>query len=198
MKLAPKILSPLAALAAVTIAIAVTAHVSTRSIVDAGDAATRASRELLDASEIRALSRAVQRDALNILFEDTDAARRAFAQTIQRRSGEMRTRVARLVGALGAEAATRLPDFAALQDTVLAEVERVATQGVAGQRDAAFAAVRDGLRPRERAASALTDRFIVAMEEEVARLDREAESTVAAARLAMILVSLIGIAGALG
>jgi methyl-accepting chemotaxis protein len=198
MKLAPKILSPLAVLAAVTIAIAATASVSTRSIVAASDASALARRELLDASEIRALSRAVQRDALNILFEDTDAARRQFAQTIARRSDEMRARVQRLIGALGAEADARLPEFRALQDTVLVEVDRVATLGIAGQRDAAFAAVREGLRPRERAASALTDRFITAMEEELARLDREAEATVAAARLAMILVSLIGIASALG
>jgi methyl-accepting chemotaxis protein len=198
MKLAPKILSPLAILAAVTIAIAATASVSTRGIVDAADAATRAGRQLTDASEIRALSRAVQRDALNILFEDTDTARRQFAQTIARRAGEMRARVARLIGSLGPEAATRLPEFAALQDSVLAEVDRVATLGVGGQRDAAFAAVREGLRPRERAASALTDRFITAMEEEVVRLDREAEATVETARLVMILVSLIGIVGALG
>jgi methyl-accepting chemotaxis protein len=198
MKLAPKILSPLIILAVATAAIATVASLGTERIAAAGDAASRAQHQLADAGEIRALSRALQRDTLNILFEEDEAARRQFAETVTRRSEDMRRRIARLVESLGEAAEARLPGFATLQAAVIDAIARTAALGAAGRREAAIAALRDQLRPREREASALTDRFIAAMQDEAAQLERAADATVETVRVTTWLASLVGIAGALG
>ena len=66
-KLAPKILAPIVILALVTITLIAVAVNAQRNVHDSTDLALAAGRQLTHASEIRALSRAIQRDTLNML-----------------------------------------------------------------------------------------------------------------------------------
>jgi len=198
MKLTPKILAPIVILALVTAGLIVVAVGAQGVVHDATDRALFASRQLNNVGEIRALSRAIQRDTLNMILEEDAAARQQFDQTIARRSAEMRQRIDRLVASLSAADVARLPAFATLQAAVLAEIDRTKSYALQGRREDAMQALRGGVRPREREASAMTDAFVAAKVQEVDALDAAADATAENARFTLIVASLIGIGAALG
>ncbi len=198
MKLAPKILAPIVILALVTIALIAVAVNAQRNVHDSTDLALAAGRQLTHASEIRALSRAIQRDTLNMILEDDASARQQFDQSIVRRSAEMRERAGQLVRSLSGPDVARLANFPALQAAVLTEVDRTRAHVLQGQRDEALQALRNGIRPREREASTITDAFIADKAQEVDQLDAAADATSQRARLTLIITSVVGIGTAMG
>ncbi|MBL8837829.1 MAG: HAMP domain-containing protein [Alphaproteobacteria bacterium] len=198
MKLAPKILAPIVILALVTITLIAVAVNAQRNVHDSTDLALAAGRQLTHASEIRALSRAIQRDTLNMILEDDASARQQFDQSIVRRSAEMRERVGQLVRSLSGPDVARLANFTALQAAVLTEVDRTKAHVLQGQRDEALQALRNGIRPREREASTITDAFITDKAQEVDQLDAAADATSRRAFLTLIITSVVGIGTAMG
>ncbi len=198
MKLAPKILAPIVILACVTIALIAVALNAQSVVHDATGRALSAARQLNYASEIRAFSRAVQRDTLNMILEEDARAREQFSATIMRRSGEMRERVDLLMRSLSGGDAVRLANFGTLQSAVLTEIDRTRNLALQARRDEALQALRTGVRPREREASALTDAFIADKAQEVDRLEDDAEAASKNALLILVIASLLGIGAAIG
>ncbi|AWK89615.1 methyl-accepting chemotaxis protein [Azospirillum thermophilum] len=197
MKLSTKILLPVFVLSVVSAAIGGASVWGLNRMAAANHALIQADRTVLAASELRSLSRSLQRDALNLIAEDS-TTQAAIAARFGARLTEMAERnrqLDRLLAASGNPAAGRIGP---LQITVMEALAKTRDLAVAGRREAAAALFRGELRDGERAASALTDPVIETGVEEVARLTREVEATEDFVRTVVIAVGLVGIlAGAL-
>ncbi|TAD90825.1 MAG: methyl-accepting chemotaxis protein [Alphaproteobacteria bacterium] len=191
MSLTTKGFLPIGVMALALVAMAGVAHWSGRQISEVTAHMTRASAIALEASEVRALSRAIQRDALNAIHEPV-ADRAGFAATVNRRSAEMQARITRLLTVLGGEAEVRLPGYAAVQNAVLSSLAAVVEDAVAGRSEAAIQRFRTDVRERERTASRLTDPFLQAMEQEMAA----AKTAIAAieAQNSLLMLIVVGVA----
>ena len=197
MKLTSKILLPVVVLSIVSAAIWGASAWGLARITTANQALIQTDRMVLTASELRSLSRALQRDALNLIAEDT-ASQAAMNTRFDARLAEMAAtsrQLDQLLADSGTQAAGRIGP---LQDKVMAALAKTRDLAIAGQREAAAALFRSELREGERAASALTDPIIESGTQEIARLTEEVGKTEGLARTVATAVGLIGIlAGAL-
>jgi len=197
MKLSSKILLPVLVLSTVSAAIGGTSVWGLNRIASANQALIQMDRMVLTASELRSISRALQRDALNLISEDA-AARAAINERFGARIAEMaekNRRLDQLLAASGNPAAGRVSP---LQVKVMDALTRTRDLALAGQDDAAAALFRSEVRNSERAASALTDPIIETGTERIAQLTAEVEATESFVKTAVAAVGLFGIlAGAL-
>jgi methyl-accepting chemotaxis protein len=198
MKLAPKLLAPIVALAAVTLATVATSLMVDRVTTGAHQAVVRAQREMIEASEIRALSRAIQRDTLNTIFEPAGTDTSPFHRTIERRSNELRERVAVLMPMLQGEDRVRLQNFRSLQDAVIGAIDRAREAARTENRSEAHAIFINNVRRAEREASQITDAFIEEKAQEIARLEAEAAAIDSWAHWVLLLAPTVAIIGVLG
>ena len=119
-----------------------------------------ADAQINQVSEIRSLSRALQRDTLNLIFDPDPAERNNIAGSVQRRTQEIARRLEGLVGGSKEEERAKMREIQSLQSdalTSLGEVQKLAAANDAAKAHALF---RDDLRKKERAASRVTDSFI--------------------------------------
>ena len=197
MKLSSKILLPVLVLSTVSAAIGGTSVWGLNRIASANQTLIQMEQMVLTASELRSISRALQRDALNLISEDA-AAQAATGERFGARIGEMaekNRRLEQLLAASGNPAAGRVGP---LQVKVMDALTKTRDLTLAGQDDAAAALFRSEVRSSERAASDLTDPIIETGTEEVGRLIDEVEATESFVKTAVAAVGLIGIlAGAL-
>ena len=126
--------------------------------------------------EIRSLSRALQRDTLNLMFDPDPAEKTNITASVQRRTRDLTARLAELSGNQNAQLDV-LREIGRLQTDVvrvLADVQKLAAAGDTAKAHALF---RDELRKNERAASRITDTFIDEQSKAVQalRADREAD-----------------------
>src|SRR6185369_14279477 len=103
-------------------------------------------------------------------FEPAGADTSSFHQTIERRSNDLRQRVAALMPMLQGEDRVRLQNFASLQDTVIGAIDQVRQTARTENRSEAHAIFRNDVRRAEREASQITDAFIEGKAQEIARL----------------------------
>ncbi|MDE1146959.1 MAG: methyl-accepting chemotaxis protein [Azospirillaceae bacterium] len=181
MKLSLKLLLPVIGLALVAGTLVAAGHAGLARTERVSRALEDAQGLQLAASEIRALSRAVQRDTLNTILE-TPADRAPFAERARSRATEMRERVAEFATAvaqapLAPALRAGLGNFAATQATVLAALDQALAKGLDDRREEAMALFRDGVRPAERQASAITDAFIEAQDRTIRELAAQAAAT---------------------
>jgi methyl-accepting chemotaxis protein len=99
MKLSVKLLLPTALMGLILVVLAGVVIIGQHRVSAAGERLQRANRQMLDASEIRALSRAIQRDALNIIHEPADQ-QKPFDESTAKRADQMKQIVDRLIGSL--------------------------------------------------------------------------------------------------
>jgi len=138
---------------------------------------TQASYESLTAEQIRGLSRAIQRDTLNMIFDPTAEGRKSFQKSVDNRAAQMREKVGTLVSTLDAESKQALPDYEALQAKVLNELAEAQRMGAEGKQAEAYTFFRENVRAAERAASKLSDSFIDTQNEKVAALQEALTAT---------------------
>ena len=197
MKLSSKILLPVLVLSTVSAAIGGTSVWGLNRIASANQALIQMDRMVLTASELRSISRALQRDALNLMSEDA-AAQAATGERFGARIADMAEKNRRLEQLLAASGNPAAGQVGPLQVKVMDALTKTRNLTLAGQDDAAAALFRSEVRSSERAASALTDPIIETGTEEVARLTEEVEKTESFVKIVMMAVGLIGIlAGAL-
>ncbi len=192
MKLSNKILLPVLVLSTVSAAIGGTSVWGLNRIAAANQALIRTDRMVLTASELRSISRSLQRDALNLISEDA-ATRAAIGERFGARIDEMaetNRRLDRLLAASGNPAAGQIGP---LQVKVMDALAKTQDLALAGQRDAAAALFRSDVRNSERAASALTDPIIETGTERIAQLTEAVEETESFVKVAVAAVGLIGI-----
>ncbi|MBP2293505.1 methyl-accepting chemotaxis protein [Azospirillum rugosum] len=188
---------PVFLLSAVSAVIGSTSMWGLNRIGTANEALIRTDRMVLAASELRSVSRALQRDALNLIVEDA-AGQAAIAERFGARVAEMGEKNRLLEQLLVASGNAQAGRIGPLQTRVMETLVKARDLAVSGKRDAAQELFRTEVRESERAASALTDPIIVAGTEEIASLTARVEQTEGFVRDLMTAVGLVGmLAGAL-
>ncbi|QCG93142.1 HAMP domain-containing protein (plasmid) [Azospirillum sp. TSA2s] len=192
MKLSSKILLPVLVLSTVSAAIGVTSVWGLNRIASANQALIQMDRMVLTASELRSISRSLQRDALNLISEDA-ATQAAIGERFGARIDEMaekNRRLEQLLAASGNPAAGRVGP---LQVKVMDALTRTRDLALADQDGAAAALFRSDVRSSERAASDLTDPIIEMGTERIAQLTDAVEETESFVKVTVAAVGLIGI-----
>jgi methyl-accepting chemotaxis protein len=113
-----------------------------------------------DLAEVRSLSRSLQRDALNLLFERDRAELALIQGKFGTRSREMRELLDNLVANPRFEAGNTRGVYLRSQSIVLDRLKRVSDAVSYGDRPRALAIFREEVRPNERLASRVADTLI--------------------------------------
>ncbi|ASG23812.1 methyl-accepting chemotaxis protein [Nitrospirillum viridazoti] len=192
MKLGTKILSPVIILAMVAFLVFLSGVVGLSRVNQGASAVVQSNTRILTAAELRATSRALQRDALNLIAEEA-AGRSEILQRFGSRLKEMADLNDRLEPMLVAAKAPEAGRLGPLERDVMTALELVRAQVAAGKAEEAQATFRTQVRTAERAASALTDPLI---ERGIARIAEEATDLSATQSMTlgiMIATALLGI-----
>ena len=174
------------------IAIAVAIGVQWR-VADATRKVAAVSAEAIEASEVRALSRAVQRDALKLTLEAWSDSKAALDQSIQTRGGELLGRARKLAGMVAQDGGGLSQDFVGLQETVVKEIDGVRSAALAARLPEAREQFLKQVEPAEKAASKQTDAFIESCEAKALALAAEAVAIQAAGETMVFGVGLIAL-----
>lgn len=198
LRLMHKLFLPVVLLAVVAAALALTANFFLERVDQSSDRALTANEKALQASEIRALSRAIQRDTLNIILTVSPDERNAFARSIDQRIEQMKSAVGKLLPTLNEKDRRDLGAFDQSQNEVIQSLLEVRKLAVGGQVEQAYKLFSTQTRDKERAASRLIDPFIALHVKEAGELRGEVDKDVKDARMISIIAAVLGIASALG
>ncbi|MGL5448308.1 MAG: methyl-accepting chemotaxis protein [Rhabdaerophilum sp.] len=198
LKLMHKLFLPVLLLALVAVALALTGNIFLGRINQSSDRALTANEKALQASEIRALSRAIQRDTLNIILTASPDDRNAFARSIDQRIEQMKSAVSRLLPILNDTDRRDLGAFAQTQNEVIQSLLNVRALAVSGDVQRAYMLFATTTRDKERAASRLIDPFIANNMQAAEHLRHSVDADVGDALLISILAAVLGIVSALG
>jgi methyl-accepting chemotaxis protein len=167
MKLSRTLLIPISLLGSALVLVVVLTAGLNSYVSGAYGKAGLASRQMVLGSEIRGLSRAIQRDVLKMILASDPAERQELDATTSKRKVEMATKVEALMGLLSTADVTTMAEFADLQRTVMSRSDSVKSAALAGRGPDAYALMQSQVRPAEKAASKLTDAFIDGKEREI-------------------------------
>lgn len=197
MSLSKKLFAPIAILAGVCVVLVGIAFWALSTLDKVISEQALVQNQLYKISEIRSLSRSLQRDTLNLIFEADLAEQQVISDKLASRFPAMQEAVKQLEDLLSEEDRDKLGNFGALQATVIGELTAIQQQ--AGSKDDAqlFEHFRAKVRPAERSASKATDDFDGLKREEFERLSREAEDVRSFSRLIIIGSGLLGLGIAL-
>ena len=196
-RIAVKILAPVVGLSLLVALVIVTAIRLQATVAEANRKADALSAEVIEASEVRALSRAIQRDALKMTIDLWSDKRGDLGKSIDARSQQLVERARRLTNMAAADATPLSPDFLRLQQTVVSEIAAVKAAALANEFVGARSKFLSAVQVAEKAASKETDKFIESGEEKARVLVEDAERTQDMARLIMIVVGLAALVGGL-
>jgi methyl-accepting chemotaxis protein len=190
-KLASKILAPILGLALVLILVATGALWLQRKVADINRQGANASAQAIEASEVRALSRAIQRDALKLTMDNWSADRNRLADSISSRGKELLARAHGLSEMVDPNDTEMSHNFVGLQENVVKEIDTVKDAVAADRIAEAKEAFKQRVEPAEKAASKLTDAFIERIEKSVKDLSAEASDVQFSAQLTLLSASLL-------
>lgn len=159
MKIRTKILLPVIILSGVIFIVFLSSVAGLQAIRQTTEALSRTNARILMASELRATSRALQRDALNLIMED-GGNRAAILDRFNQRLRQMATENDMLGAALTAAGDTEAQQIPPLEKDVITALTTVRDLVGAGSVDQALTVFRRDVRTAERAASARTDPLI--------------------------------------
>ncbi|MCZ8269153.1 MAG: methyl-accepting chemotaxis protein [Beijerinckiaceae bacterium] len=198
LNLAFKLVLPVAFLALIAASLAGLSYYVLQQGSDLSRRAGAAHQKAFLASEIRATSRAVQRDLLNLVLDQNSESRRAMAENVDRRIKALQDLSARFLPTLGDADRAILVNFDALGQQVIQAFGAVRQQAVAGQPDLAYQTFTRDVRVRERAMSAVIDPFLLEMERQAESLTHAVQEQAVWAERISIVLSFIGILTGLG
>ncbi|WP_165926992.1 HAMP domain-containing methyl-accepting chemotaxis protein [Sphingomonas sp. BK235] len=162
---------------------------SARQIHDANATAAATQDRVFLLSEIRSLSRSLQRDALNLVTEQDPHELPTIISKFDTRSRKMRTELRTLERT---EHNALPPDYFSLSYGVIDALQAVARQAQSGDRRGALARFHRQVRPAERAASKVADGVIEAMTERTGTL-RDDASQVESDAAAIFVVAVLAL-----
>ena len=132
MKLLYKLLAPVVLLTATTLALLwLSLWFGENARSDQGRIVAT-EEQILQVAEVRALSRALQRDTLNLIFDPDPAEKTAIAGSVQRRTAEMTRRLDAVVSVAVGEELADLKEIKTLQAEVLVSLAAVQKLAAAG------------------------------------------------------------------
>lgn len=169
---------------------------SQSKVETANNAAASAQREALEFGELRSVSRALQRDALNLINETDPKELVTIRDKLSSRSAAMAKDIETLAANTDTELVT--PEFLDSQRQVLRELSAVATRAQSGDAAGALAQFHTNVRPAERAASKIADAKIDTLQAQIGTLHDTAQQVADHAKLlllaATVLLAAIGLA----
>jgi methyl-accepting chemotaxis protein len=198
MRISTKVIAPVGG---VSIAMMLTVALALwlgKDVSEANSRFAKASAEMLEASEVRALSRAIQRDTLKLMTDAWSANRKALETSIDARAHKLIERANRLSGMVDASDIDMAQKFVTLQETVVNTLATVRTAALSGDEAGAKTQFKENVEPAEKAASALTDGFIDATEKRMGDLSADVENIERLAQTALIAFSLVSLLAGLG
>jgi methyl-accepting chemotaxis protein len=160
MKLAPKILAPLAILTLTAIAIVGVSHQFGESRTRLENLAALTSDQIIKAETVRSLSRSIQRDTLNLIHESDQAERARINETVGRRINELMQELVFLMTFVPDPQAVGIGDLPRRFDGLRVVFERMRSLAMDGKHDEARAIFRGEQRAAERETSQIIDAFI--------------------------------------
>jgi methyl-accepting chemotaxis protein len=169
------------------------------NVAEVNRKASAASAQVIEASEVRALSRAIQRDALKLTIETWSGRRNDLESSIHTRSQQLLARARKLADMLGQDDVEFSRDFVGLQESVVREIGAVEAAALSNDIDRAVDGFVKRVEPAEKAASKKTDAFIDAGEAKVKALAADADRIETSTQWNILLVAvaavLIGLGG---
>ena len=198
MKLASKILTPVVGLSLLLILVVVAALWLQRNVAAINRQAADASAQAIEASEVRALSRAIQRDTLKLTIENWTGDRKSLEELINSRGQELLTRAHKLAGMVDPANTEMNHDFLGLQETVVKEIGVAKDAAMSDHIAEAKELFKQHVEPAEKAASKVTDAFIEASEKTAQDLSSEADRTQSSAQLLMLIVGIVSLLAGVG
>lgn len=194
MRLSAKILAPVAILSLVAVMVTVTALWSKARVTAATETLTQVNEAALVAAELRSVSRALQRDALNLIFEPADG-RQSIATRFDKRLESFGGAIDHLERQAAPVPGSDPAAIARAQRPVLLALRDVRGLAVEGRSADAHALFRDRLRGAERAASELTDPYIERLQKEVTGLTADLRALESMTRWLLTIIALVGTVG---
>lgn len=162
----------------------------------ANEASLTALDHVYEVSELRSISRALQRDALNLMTDTDDKQLAEINRRFALRLGQFAQGLARLRQLRDAEVVPQT--YFDTQNHVIQALHQTAALAHAGQRDAAMGYFHTQLRPAEREASRIADKSIEALKatahdrrEDAALADRQGRYLLLLATALLILSGLV-------
>ncbi|MCU0819526.1 MAG: methyl-accepting chemotaxis protein [Beijerinckiaceae bacterium] len=198
LNLAFKLVLPVAFLAVIAASLAGLSYYVLEQGRDLAHRADAVTQKAYLASEIRATSRAVQRDLLNMILDKEVNGRNSMADSVDRRIKQMQDLSGRFVPLLDDADRKILVNFDGLRDQVIQAFGAVRQQALAGQPEVAYKTFTQDVRARERAMSAVTDPFIVEMEKQSDAYSKAVQEQAVWAERISVLFSVLGILLGLG
>lgn len=195
-----RLMMPLVVMVALVAAVLLLGHHANRRVLTAAAALADEQDHALQLSELRSVSRSLQRDALNLVTEPSGAERHEIGQRFDRRVRKFESDLASL------RRDTRLEnpaEFARYQQTQRIVITNLLAVRRAAEvsRDDALVAFRRQVRPNERLASVIADELIdrsAALRRRLSAQAVEVEGRqVAELFVASVLLSLVAVVGAL-
>lgn len=192
MKIRTKILLPVIILSGVIFVVFLSSVAGLRAIRQSTEALSQTNARILMASELRATSRALQRDALNLIMED-GRNRADILDRFNQRLRQMATENDMLGAALTAAGDAEAQRIPPLENDVIQALTRVRDLVGAGSADQALAVFRGDVRTAERAASARTDPLIEQGRDRIQRESATVQHVQNVTLWTMIAITLAGI-----
>ena len=197
-RLAGKILAPVVGLSLSLVLLILFALWLQSNVADMNRKSADASAQAIESSEVRALSRAIQRDALKLTLENWTDDRDKLNASIEIRGVQLLSRAQKLGQLVGASNSAMSHDFVEMQESVVREIEAVKAAISEGHVEEARDLFRKRVEPAEKAASKLTDAFIDAVEKAAQEDSAAAAAMESSAKLLMLgvgaVVLLLGVA----
>ncbi|WP_159730987.1 methyl-accepting chemotaxis protein [Methylosinus sp. Ce-a6] len=198
MRIAPKILAPAIGLSLIMAMNVGLALWLAQDVAQANAQMAKAADEALEASEVRALSRAIQRDMVKLTADAWKESQHKLDASIETRARALLERAKKLANMVDPANTAMHRDFVALQETVVKEILAAKATVFAGDRGKATAEFVGRVEPAEKAASALTDAFLEETEKRIFALAAEVRRVQAYSQTALIGVSVVSLVLALG
>ena len=198
MKIATRIIIPTVGLSAVIIVVSAVAIWLQRDIAGAARQAAAANAQMIEAGEVRSLSRAIQREALKLISPAWSAGRDGLQESINTGGAQLIDRAKALVATLDSGDDDMKQQFVDLQQKVVAALGAVKDAAVAGDIDKAQYEFQRNVQPADAEASELTDSFIDGMAKRVAALSAANDRVQSVSFAALLGLSAISLLAGLG
>ncbi len=198
MKLASKILAPVVGLSLLLILVVTAALWLQRNVANINNQAAGASAQAIEASEVRAFSRAIQRDALKLTIENWNGDRKSLEDSINSRGQELLSRARRLAEMVDPANTEMTRDFLGLQETVVKEIGLAKDAAMSDHIAEAKDLFKQHVEPSEKAASKVTDAFIEAIEKTAYDLSAEADRIQSSSQFFMLIVGIAALLAGVG
>ncbi|MEI7606472.1 MAG: HAMP domain-containing methyl-accepting chemotaxis protein [Rhodospirillaceae bacterium] len=191
-----KISLPVVILSMVAFAIIGAARFGQTQVRGAGGDVMASDTLVATATELRSVSRSLQRDALNLILE-AQSERSSIAERFNRRVAAMRSLTEAVEKQLAVAALPDTAELGPLQRAVLAALEHSRDLALQGQSEDAWRFFRTEVRARERTASQMTDPLIDRLNERSADAARRLDESQTTSAIMLTAVGVIGVVAGL-